>query len=70
MSTVQYFIDFPYQLISVFQVPYDYIDSHRVSIQLFYMGILWGQRPLVKFCPIECPYDAFMENCGTKAKLL
>ena len=34
------------------------------------MGILWGQRPTVKFSPIEFPYDALIENFETKAKLL
>ena len=47
------------------------IDSHRVSIWLISMGILWGQRPTVNFLnPIEFPYDALIENCETKAKLL
>lgn len=31
------------------------IDSHTVSIWLIDMGIPWGQRPLVKFSPIEFP---------------
>lgn len=59
-----------YKIQSEFIKALQEIDSHRVSTWLIYMGILWGQRPSVKISPIEFPFEALIENCETKAKLL
>jgi len=59
-----------YKIQSEFIKALQEIDSHRVSIWLIYIGIPWGQTPSVKFSLKEFPFEALIENCATKAKLL